>query len=104
MGENYRTARIGGTALIQQMSETLSPLTENGTPVTDSEPYAAGLHTLHHFGELSTYFIRLTKSDTTIVALSNSEECDTETLARAAAAAFLRPAFPAMITVRGDEE
>ncbi|MEQ5210813.1 hypothetical protein [Morganella morganii] len=52
----------------------------------------------------STYFIRLTKSDTTIVALSNSEECDTETLARAAAAAFLRPAFPAMITVRGDEE
>lgn len=27
-GENYRTARIGGTALIQQMSETLSPLTK----------------------------------------------------------------------------
>lgn len=114
-GENYRTARIGGTALIQQMAETLSPLTENGTPVTDYEPYAAGLHTLHHFGELSlehaggwmgtsTYFIRLTKSDTTIVALSNHEECDTETLARAAAAAFLRPAFPAVITDHWDEE
>ena len=52
----------------------------------------------------STYFIRLTKSDTTIVALSNREECDTETLARVAADAFLRPGFPAMITVRGDEE
>ncbi|MGJ7130886.1 hypothetical protein [Morganella morganii] len=35
------------------MAEILSPLTENGTPVTDYEPYAAGLHTLHHFGELS---------------------------------------------------
>lgn len=114
-GENYRTACAGSTSLIQQMSETLSPLTENGTPVTDYEPYAAGLHTLHHFGELSlehaggwmgtsTYFIRLTKSDTTIVALSNREECDTETLARAAAAAFLRPAFPAVITDHWDEE
>lgn len=114
-GENYRTACAGGTPLIQQMSETLSPLTENGAPVADYGPYAAGLHTLHHFGELSlkhagawmgtsTYFIRLTKSDTTIVALSNREECDTEALARAAAAAFLRPAFPAVITDHWDEE
>lgn len=114
-GENYRTARVGGSALIQQMTETLSPQTENGTPVTDYEPYAAGLYTLQHFGELSlehaggwmgtsTYFIRLTKSDTTIVVLSNSEECDTETLARAAAAAFLSPAFPAVITDHWDAE
>lgn len=91
-GENFRTAKVGGSEVIRKMTQAFSPLTREGQLVIDYEAYGFGLFINNTLGELSfehggswmgtaTYFMRLPHLRLTIAVLSNREEYNADVIA-----------------------